>query len=238
MKIRQKLTILSVGIIVLLSACQSKKDKSSENLDPNIHEVIVEEVLQGGSYTYLKVSEYDEEFWIATSQAEVKKGGVYYYTNELEMNDFESKELQRTFETIYFVEQISDKPISSASTEETLESVHSQKQTSDKLEISIDPIEGGITIAELFANRDNYSGKVVKVRGQVVKFNPEIMSTNWVHIQDGTDDSGNFDLTITTDAVVTVDDTAIFEGRVSLNKDFGAGYKYDVILEGGKLISE
>ena len=100
------------------------------------------------------------------------------------------------------------------------------------------PAEGGITIAELFTKRDIYAGKTVKIRGEVVKYNSDIMKTNWVHIQDGTNDSGNFDLTITTSDVVKVGDVVIFEGAITLNKDFGAGYSYEVIMQNARLLTK
>ena len=46
-----------------------------------------------------------------------------------------------------------------------------------------------------------------------------------------------YDLTITTLDEVQLGDLVIFEGKLAVNKDFGAGYKYDVILEEAKLIS-
>ena len=67
--------------------------------------------------------------------------------------------------------------------------------------------------------------------GQVVKLNEGIMEKNWVHIQDGTSDSNNYDLPITTKEKVAMGDTVTFTGNISLKKDFGAGYVFDVIME-------
>jgi hypothetical protein len=64
------------------------------------------------------------------------------------------------------------------------------------------------------------------------------MKTNWVHIQDGTRTDNSFDLTITTNDVTKVGDVVTFEGTVTLKKDFGAGYFYEVIVENGKLITQ
>ena len=74
----------------------------------------------------------------------------------------------------------------------------------------------------------------MKIKGQVTKFSPNIMGKNWVHIQDGTNDSGNYDLTVTTNDVVKVGDVVTFEGTIVLKKDFGAGYFYEVIMEDAK----
>ena len=61
------------------------------------------------------------------------------------------------------------------------------------------------------------------------------MDRNWIHIQDGTSDNGNFDLTITTNEEVVVNDVVVFKGKITLNKDFGAGYSYEVIMEEAKV---
>ena len=63
------------------------------------------------------------------------------------------------------------------------------------------------------------------------------MGRNWVHIQDGTEYNGKFDLAITTKDMVNKGETVVFEGPIQLNRDFGAGYTYDVIMENARLLS-
>ena len=69
------------------------------------------------------------------------------------------------------------------------------------------------------------------MRGKVTKVNSGILGKNWVHIQDGTEAEGNFDLTVTTQETAKVGDVVVVQGKITLNKDFGSGYKYDVIME-------
>jgi len=76
-----------------------------------------------------------------------------------------------------------------------------------------------------------YEGKEFEIRGIVTKVNKEIMGKNWVHLQDGTSKDGAFDLTITTQDLPKINDEVTFKGTVTLEKDFGAGYYYDVIME-------
>jgi hypothetical protein len=64
------------------------------------------------------------------------------------------------------------------------------------------------------------------------------MGKNWVHLQDGTSNNGAFDLTITTQALPKVNDEVTFKGTVTLEKDFGAGYYYDVIMEDAELVNK
>jgi hypothetical protein len=107
------------------------------------------------------------------------------------------------------------------------------KVATEKINVKVAPCKDCIKISDLLENRKNYSGKTVKVTGQVTKFNPQIMGKNWIHIQDGTEFKGSFDLTITTDKEVAVGQTITFEGNIVLDKDFGYGYFYSVLMEGG-----
>ena len=77
------------------------------------------------------------------------------------------------------------------------------------------------------------SEKTVSVRGTVVKVNIGILDRNWIHIQDGSGAaaSKDNDLTITTDAPAEVGDVITASGVLGTNRDFGAGYAYDAILE-------
>ena len=113
---------------------------------------------------------------------------------------------------------------------------HMEVAKTEKENLTIEPVEGGITIAELFANRKNYSGKIVKIKGRITKINPAIMGKNWIHLQDGTEYDGEFDLTLTSDSIPEKGIIVTMEGKVTLDKDFGYGYSYPVLLEEAKII--
>lgn len=99
--------------------------------------------------------------------------------------------------------------------------------------------EGGKTVAEVFAEKDALAGKPVTFRGKVVKTNPDIMGKNWLHVRDGSGAEGTNDLTITTAGTLpNVGDTVVVTGNVSLNKDFGMGYAYDVLIEDAQVAVE
>ena len=107
-------------------------------------------------------------------------------------------------------------------------------------EIKIDKASGdnAITVDDAFAKKDELNGKTVRFQGQVVKFSPMIMGRNWVHIQDGTGDPMNntHDLVVTTSETVKTGDTVTMEGVLTAYKDFGAGYKYEAIIEKAKVV--
>ena len=156
------------------------------------------------------------------------------------MKNFESKELNKSFETIYFIEKISSTeedvklPLTANPQTSTTEAA---KPIMDKKDVNVASSEGTISIAELFTNRESYNNTVVRVRGEVTKYNPAIMNVNWLHMQDGTEYNGEFDLTVTTTETVQIGDVVTIEGKVALNKDFGAGYIYNIIIENAAILN-
>ncbi len=228
----------TVSFILLLTlfACQkSDQTKTSAALPNGVRSGVVEETLQASSYTYLKLKEADGEHWIAITKRELNPGTTVYYKPDLEMKDFESKDLQRTFSSIFFVSAISDRPdLQSGGSGMGMTGNH--PQTPALPEISVEQPKDGVSIAELAKNRSAYAGKIIKVRGQVTKYNPNIMGRNWVHIQDGTKEGPVFDLTVTTQDQTAKGETVTFEGTIVLDKDFGAGYKYAIIMEKARIV--
>lgn len=96
--------------------------------------------------------------------------------------------------------------------------------------------EGGKTVAEVFAEKASLAGKPVTVRGKVVKVNGGIMGKNWLHVRDGSGAEGTNDLTVTTAAELpALGAIVVVTGPVSLDKDYGMGYQYAVIVEGAEV---
>jgi hypothetical protein len=87
------------------------------------------------------------------------------------------------------------------------------------------------TIEALYAGKDRLKGQRVQISGKVVKVNNGIMGKNFIHIQDGTGRADANDLTVTTQDVLHVGDRVVVTGLVTLDRDFGAGYSYPLILE-------
>lgn len=208
------------------------------------HSGVIQEVLQANQYTYLNVEEDAEQVWIAVRKGDFKVGQTISFSGGLEMRDFPSKDLNRTFERVLFVSELGGAPSGAAphgmppmphampsSTSPTM-----GRPTVAKQDVSVEPLVGGITIGKLFGNRDAYADKTVKIKGKVTKVNRGIMGKNWIHLQDGTSSGEEYDLTLTTQDDANMGDIVAFEGKITLKKDFGAGYAYDVIMEEAKRI--
>jgi hypothetical protein len=195
------------------------------------------ETMSTAGYTYVQVDTGTEKIWAAAPEFKVEEGETVTVPAGAPMNNYQSKSLNRTFDVVWFVPYIkSGTEDSKMSNSELKQSLATGTVPLTETDLSnIKKAESGKTIAEIFAEKTSLENKNVKVRGKVVKFSPQIMGKNWIHIQDGTGSKGTNDLTVTTTNTVKLGDIILVEGTLVLNKDFGAGYKYDVIIEDAQI---
>ncbi len=199
-------------------------------------------------YTYVRLKTEDGERWAAVAQAKVVKGQTVKVDVQMMADNFESKTLNRKFDTIAFgtiagqasaePAQVASKPSGSKSMPPPMTSAAQHMTTPGAPSVSVPRAEGkdARTIGELLTSRASLDGQSVTLRGKVVKFNSGIMGKNWMHLRDGSKAGAeDADITVTTDAVAAVGDVVIVKGKVSVDKDFGAGYRYAVIIENAQV---
>lgn len=225
--------VLLILSMITFTACENKKEELNENLPAGTHKIEVADFIQTPNYTYIQASENDKEYWIAVPKMQTQKGETLYFSKSMEMKNFKSDALNRTFESVLFVDDISQTPA-----KQNTALNHPQVYSQSRMDVHIDPLKSGKTIVQIYDQKDKLNGETVKVKGQVVKYNPHIMGRNWIHIQDGTGTNNDFDLMITSPDSVKMGDVIVVEGTVEINQDFGAGYAYPVMLSNGKIISE
>jgi hypothetical protein len=207
------------------------------------------EVLNASNYTYLRVDTGREKLWLAAPQTKVKAGEKVTFGAGLPMKNFQSKALGRTFDTVYFVDQVAregDKPAAqqlSQAGSQTMPAGHPKISQDNGAAAKIDfskitKASGGKTIAEIYAQKTQLAGKKTAGRGKVVKYNAGIMGKNWIHLKDGTGAEGSNDLAVTTKTDAKVGDTVLVRGNVVTEKDYGYGYKYPVIIEDAEVTVE
>jgi hypothetical protein len=209
---------------------QNQVMNQNDNATQQIHNVIVEEKLDANNYSYLKVTENGNSYWIAVPKMDVKPGEKITFSKFMEMKNFKSETLSRTFESVLFVDDAGK-----GVTGQDIASPHSNISTGKDASIKVEPLKDGYSVEQIYNKKSAIVNKVVKVKGVVVKVNKDIMGTNWIHIQDGTGKDGTHDLLVTSDAVPEIGKTIIAEGKVISDKDFGAGYFYSVLLENSKI---
>lgn len=197
----------------------------------------VTEVIDVTGYTYIEVDTGNKKVWAAGPITPLKIGDTISFLTEMPMVNFYSKSMQRDFPIIYFVGRFITDAETPANKAAAIAAPHAQinQEQVAKPAKEINKVEGGNTIAEIYAQKHDLKGKTIRVRGQVSKFTAEVMGKNWLHIRDS---STPDDLTITTDGTVAINDIVIIEGKLGLDKDYGYGYKYPIILEDAKLTKE
>lgn len=187
---------------------------------PFKHSVVVKEVVQSGGYTYLRTMEADTERWLAVVRIPAKVGQVYTYTDAAKMKNFTSRELNRTFDEVYFIAKLTYKSEDSGISQDV------------KSNAKIKPTP----IMKLIDQKSKYEGKIVRVTGKVVKYSENILDKNWIHLDDQSGPTGLSDIAATTTDEVKIGDQVTLEGKLVLNRDFGSGYFFEVLIEGAKVL--
>ena len=204
----------------------------------------VMETMNAANYTYVLVNTNDGEIWAAASRFDVAVGDTVVVPLEMPMEDFHSESLDRTFPVIYFTSQIMRE---GDETSAAMPSGHpkvtgamaSSHDSATRVE-PVEPADGGVTVAQVWAETASLADTSIIVRGRVVKFNGGILGTNWIHLQDGTGSAadGTHDLTVTTLGSASVGDVISATGTLVTDQDFGAGYTYAVMLKDAELITD
>ncbi len=200
---------------------------SETGIGNDVHTVKALEVLPTSRYVYVKVNEGNEDFWIATGLREVQVGAFYFYRDGLLKTNFESVEHKRVFDKLYLVSSLVEADHGSTTTKVV-------NPSNTETNVNVLPKaenKGSVKISALVANPTNYEGKRIQITGTCVKVNANIMGRNWIHLKDGSKD--DYDLVVTANVQIPVGETVTITGTVVLDKDFGSGYHYDILLEEG-----
>ena len=192
------------------------------------------ETMDSGRYTYVNVETPSGPAWAAALQTKVTVGEIVSFPTSTPMQNFHSKTLERTFPLIFFVPSFRKEGTGGGAA--SMPAGHSPAAKGGGAPAivaagSVEKAKDGQTIEEILTQKTTLAGKPVVVRGTVVKYNANILGMNWLHVQDGTGVKGTHDLTVTTTTPAKVGDTVLIRGTLSLDKDFGAGYTYEVILD-------
>ena len=243
---------LLAGMLVLLALVAGCKDDVQEadvSSTSQKAEVVgqsgglsgtVSETMDASGYTYVLVDTATEKIWVAGPKTQVVVGDEVNIAGGSPISNFESKTLGRTFDTILFASAIS---VAGAE-----QAFPGGGEGTDRVAAAVPQVvtdfsglakpDGGKTVEDVYKNSVALSGQNVVIRAKVIKFMSGIMGKNWLHIKDGSGAAGTDDLVVTTDASVDVGATVLISGVVASNKDFGSGYKYDVIVEDAEVTVE
>ena len=219
------------------------------------------EKIDASSYTYVRLDDgRGKEIWAAIPGTQLEIGEQVTLEGGTVMRNFNSKTLNRTFDSIIFATGVAraggnnNAPTPAAAmagsgfsrTGSAAPDPHSQFSSGSgrpmvpfvDLKVEKSTARNGYTVGELFTKAASLNSQKVTVKGQVVKVNPEIMGKNWLHIQDGTGDpsKNTHDLVVTSADMAEKGAIISLEGILTTDKDFGSGYRYDVIVEHAVLV--
>ena len=250
------LAALSLALLLGLAGC-TKETAEEAALKAPIPEGMVRgtvlETMDSGGYTYMKIEFGEEKYWYATQETEVAVGDVVQLSMGMMMRDFYAASLDRDFNVIYFsgtmqnLSQPDAEPVVTAAPAATTTPAMPPQghptpapANAAPADVAVEAFEEGKDIAWLYASKDELAGQQVTLRGKVVKYNPEILGWNFLHLQDGSGSSadGNNDVIVTTTEEVELGQTVVVTGTIVLDKDFGAGYTYPVLIEDAALADE
>jgi hypothetical protein len=197
----------------------------------------VAETMTSGGYVYIKLEE--QGIWIAANTFAVSVGDKIQYSGGMEMNDFHSKSLDRTFESIFFVQNASLVSKNTGAASAASMAGHGGKGMQIPKSASVSaPVAGevkalkeGKTIEAIFAESAGLEGQVVSLNARVIKVNKDIMGRNWITLQDGTGVEPDHKILATSQELVEPGALVVAKGTVVVDMDLGYGYKYKVLLE-------
>jgi hypothetical protein len=234
---------LLVALVSLLAvhAAWAAGDAAPPVAPPVKGEVL--EVLDTDAFTYMRLRTAKGETWAAVSKAAVKKGEQVTIDNPTVMQNFQSKSLQRKFDTIVMGRLAgapgAPTPAMAAGAPHAgvdMSQFHGGAGKAPDVEIGkVAKAEGalGRTVAEVYANRVALKDKPVAIRAKVVKVNAGVMGRNWVHLRDGSGSAadGSNDLLVTSKDEPKVGDLVVAKGTVKTDVNLGSGYAYKVLVE-------
>ena len=188
----------------------------------------VAETMDSGGYVYMKL---ESGQWVAASSFEVSKGDMIQYSGAMEMNDFHSKSLDKTFESILFVSSAS--LVGKDNVEKAPTKLRGNRKVEKPVALQaplpgeVKALPGGKTVAEIHTESGQLKDQVVSLRAKVMKINRHIMGRNWITLQDGTGTK----LVATSQEVVALGDLVVAKGTINTDVDLGHGYFYKVMME-------
>ena len=193
------------------------------------------EVKDVESYTYLRLKTKDGEIWAAVGKAPVKVGSEVTIENASMMYNFESKTLKKKFDKIVFG-SLGGSGAAPHAPGSDMAAMHAGAgKSADVGEVKVAKATGpdARTVADIVAGKADLKDKTVVVRGKVVKFTPDVLGMNWIHLRDGTGNAadGSNDIVVTTKDETQLGAVVLVKGVVHIDKDLGSGYAYKVLIE-------
>jgi len=215
----------------------------------------VVEKIDAKQYSYLRLKTESGEVWAAVPKSDIAVGAPARIAGAMWMENFKSPSMDRTWPRIAFgtleaggavaqpgsrqagmfaqaaMDPNAPMAAPAAGAAPQMGSPRAPPPDGTPIQVPRAKGKGAHSIAEVYAKKASLKDQVVTVSGKVVKETDHVMGKNWLHLRDGTGKDAASDLTFATEDASAVGETVVLTGVVHLDRDLGAGYHYDVLVE-------
>ena len=192
------------------------------------------QVLMGkhaGKYTMILVEEMGEQYWIAANFIDIAPGDQIEFIGGILMRDFHSAAMNHTFPEILLVTNIRI-----AEQVDVPGDVEMPQTAPEPREVAIptEPVAqqaGQVSVADLFATRDDLAGKTISLTARVIRVSANIQGKNWIALADGTGIEPDNQVMVVTSETAMLGDTVTATGILRSDHTVGMGHSFKVLLE-------
>ena len=180
---------------------------------------VVREVLAGDGSTLLRIETDAGDRWAAITGEAPALGSRVAIVEAVRLVRHHSKALDRTFEELWLGRLANDFNSLRAD-------VPASYPQAIAPEVAIDAVR---------RDRAQLGGTSVVVRGVVAKVTRRVLGKDWVHLRDASTGAEGAALVVTTTDAVEPGQIVTARGRLAVDAEIGAGYRYDVLLQDAKV---
>jgi len=227
MKTMKAMTLLIC--ILLLNVSVVMAQDTGLNTDTVVKTGTVVEAIEAGNYVYIRLETPDA--WIATTSFAVSTGDRVQYSGGMEMREFHSESLDRTFDSVFFLQNVRLAKDDADAQAVGTTPVHEADKPPVTAAGDVTALQDGKTIAEIYADATRLKGQKVNVNAMVVKVSKNIMGANWITLKDGSGTEPDNKLIVTSAESPEIGKNVIASGIVRTDVNLGSGYSYKVLLE-------
>lgn len=207
---------------------------------------LVRERIDVPPYTYLRLDTGKGEVWAAVPSTDLKVGAPASVVQAMEMRNWESPSLKRTFERVY-LGQLEGASAEAGGMPKGMAQAMGQGGMHGTAPASIGDVKvpkangaDARTVAEVWAQAAGLKGRTVTVRGKVVRVTDGLTvkgveGGTWLHVQDGSGDAqaGTHDLTVVSHDKAALGDVVVVKGTIQPDPMDASGKR--VVVNGAKL---
>ncbi len=218
----KKLVISCLGLIFLASSALAEKKEYTG---------LVQEIENAGGYSYIKLKENNQEFWVAVMKTETKIGTKITVKEQVWMNNFKSKALNKTFDKILFADLKGQKS-KAVMHGMDIHGAHGQNKKKPEPEFNRGLVISKAkaiktTIEDIYKDTAKYKNNNVEIAAVVTQVSNKVMGNTWVKVKDN--NSSIIFRSSNEDENVKVGDKVKIVGTINTDVDYGFGFKYEII---------